>query len=153
MIDAKDLRIGDIVKVSADGRMIAKDTVCKVVAIDSEDTFKDMKGKAALLPLERERWELSAGIWCEYIAPVPLTPSVLEANGWKQKRHIVDEDGFEWYAYSHDPDMAIDMNFYPDDGADFSAFFLGNELMPAVRYVHQFQHLLWALGEDAEIIV
>lgn len=84
------------------------------------------------------------------IAPVLLTPKILEKNGWEFTESRRDEMG-EWHIYSKE-DILPDMYYYPEDG-DFSAFVCGEEICPGIKYVHQLQHLLFGLGFDSEIEV
>lgn len=96
MIKPEDLRIGDLVMVSNDNCMIPKGALCEVVAIDSERACEDKKGLADLLQTVREEWEFSHGVWCNNIEGIPLTPELLEKNGFKEEQHQ-KEGTSEWY--------------------------------------------------------
>ncbi len=153
MIKPEELRIGDYVRVSSDNCMIPKGAVCKVVVIDSERACEDKKGLAGLLQIVREEWEISHGIWSDYIEGIPLTPEILEKNGWN-KRH---DPTSSCDIYSKGKDafyVSLEQSIYKkQEGFELvvadSTYRFGNKL----QYVHQLQHILWALGEDAELII
>lgn len=86
------------------------------------------------------------------IAPISLTPEILEKNGWEFVERRRDEDGFEWHVYSKN-DVLPDLYYYPTDGKDFSAFVCGSEVYPNIKYVHQLQHFLFGLGIKSEMEV
>lgn len=154
MIKAEDLRIGDIVRVSSDNCMIPKGTVCEVVAIDSERACEDKKGLAGLLPVVREEWDFSHGAWCDYIEGVPLTSEILEKNRFEvthpgecynkqigeHKRFLSRYLSIEYI----DTEWEVSMNYDT---------LIDHVTLCSVRYVHELQHILWALGLDAEFKV
>lgn len=88
----------------------------------------------------------------EQLDGIPLTPEILEKNGWEKVAHHVDEDDFTWDVYQKEGCM-VDLNFYPNDGNDFSAFWCGQEILPDLRYVHQLQHLLFGLGLENKLVI
>ena len=154
MIKAEDLRIGDLVIVNKIGCMAPKGTMCKVVAIDSEKSFEEMnlKGCATLIELEVNHCNISFGIWCKNISPIPLTPEIFEKNGFEvkrigecyaktiglQKKYIsryisIERMHTEWKIF-------IKYTSLIDQG-----------LLRSVKHVHELQHILWALGEDANL--
>ena len=147
MIKAEDLRIGDLVKVNEVGCMVPKGTMCKVVAIDSEKSFEEMnlKGCATLIELEVNHCSISFGVWCKFISPIPLTPEILEKNGFKMREDTVV------YAKNR-------LGLKPlGDGKGYqvglgSLRFLFVKVR-VIKYVHELQHILWALGLDAELKV
>ena len=87
----------------------------------------------------------------EQITPIPLTPEILEKNGWEFAECHKDEDGFEWYIFSKDG-ILPDLYYYPAD-KDFSVFICGGETLPDVKWVHQLQHILFGLGINHEMEV
>lgn len=147
MIKPEDLRIGDLVMVSNDNCMIPKGALCEVVAIDSERACEDKKGLAGLLQTVREEWEFSHGVWCNNIEGIPLTPKLLEKNGFKEEQHQ-KEGTSEWYDFYH-YDLGINI-VYEVEGNKFAAYLDGKKLRE-IQYVHELQHILWALGLDAEL--
>lgn len=151
MIKPEELRIGDYVRVSSDNCLIPQGALCEVVAIDSERTCEDKKGLADLLQVVREEWEFSHGVWCNYIEGILLTPEILEKNGWN-KRHdptsscdIYSKGKGAFY-------VRLEQSIYKkQEGFDCvvadSTYRFGNKL----QYVHQLQHILWALGEGTNL--
>lgn len=67
------------------------------------------------------------------VEPIPLTPEILEGIGWKWS------DEHEEFASSSSK-IAI----YPE-----SDYYVISGLYVKIRYVHQFQHLLFGLGLDS----
>lgn len=145
MIKPENLRIGDFVRVSSDNCMIPKGALCKVVAIDSERISKKRKGVANLLQLDREEWEISHGIWSDCIEGIPITPQILEKNGVEMRedtvvyvknrlalKHLEDEKGYQ---------------------VGLGSLHTFCVKVKIVKYVHEFQHILWALGEDANLTI
>lgn len=149
MIKPEDLRIGDLVRVSNDNCMIPKGALCEVVAIDSERACEDKKGLADLLQTVREEWEFSHGVWCNNIEGIPLTPELLEKNGFKEEQHQ-KEGTSEWYDFYH-YDLGINI-VYEVDGNKFAAYLDGKKLRE-IQYAHELQHILWALGLNAKLKV
>ena len=147
MIKSKDIKIGDLVMVGNDNCLIPKGALCEVVAIDSEWACEDKKEIAGLLQTVREEWEFSHGVWCNNIEGIPLTPELLEKNGFKEEQHQ-KEGTSEWYDFYH-YDLGINI-VYEVDGNKFAAYLDGKKLRE-IQYVHELQHILWALGLNAEL--
>lgn len=149
MIKPEDLKIGDLVMVSNDNCMIPKGALCEVVAIDSERACEDKKGLAGLLQTVREEWEFSHGVWCNNIEGIPLTPKLLEKNGFKEEQHQ-KEGTSEWYDFYH---YGLGINVvYEVEENKFAAYLDGKKLRE-IQYAHELQHILWALGLNAELKV
>ncbi len=154
MIKAEDLRIGDLVRVSKTGCMIPQDAMCKVVAIDSENFFEEMnlKGCATLIELEVNHCNVSVGMWCKYIDPIPLTPEILEKNGFE----VIDPR--KCYnkpigAQKRFLSRYLSIEYRPTEWKVFMQYdtLIDHVLLRSVNYVHELQHILWVLGEDANI--
>lgn len=149
MIKSKDIKIGDLVMVGNDNCLIPKGALCEVVAIDSEWACEDKKEIAGLLQTVREEREFSHGVWCNNIEGIPLTPELLEKNGFKEEQHQ-KEGTSEWYDFYH-YDLGINI-VYEVDGNKFAAYLDGKKLRE-IQYVHELQHILWALGLNAKLKV
>lgn len=80
MIKAEDLRIGDIVRIN-ENDSIKNGIIGKVTDIDSLREYKEKKGAITLNTIEDNGWYW--GVWCCNIEPIPLTPEILEKNGFK----------------------------------------------------------------------
>ena len=77
------------------------------------------------------------------LEPIPLTPEILEKNGFYRREIPTRDEIGNYYHRKTDPSsIFVSMSF--DDGRDF-----GNE----IKYVHQLQHLLKLCGIDKEIVV
>ena len=133
MIEAKELRIGDLVRTLDENCNLK---TCKVVGIDGEacrnsKTRGFLIGAVKLRPFDLPDDEPSYSLWCEDIEPIPLTPEILEKNGW------------EWDGY----DFVIGpLKVYP-----VSDYFVFDEFGTKLKCVHQLQHCLWVLGLDDEM--
>lgn len=151
MIKPEDLRIGDLVMVSNDNCMIPKGALCEVVAIDSERACEDKKGLADLLQTVREEWEFSHGVWCNNIEGIPLTPELLKKNNFKEEQHQ-KEGTSEWYDYYH-YDLGINVVYEVEEKESKFAVYLDGKKLREIQYAHELQHILWALGLNAELKV
>lgn len=147
MIKAEDLRIGDLVIVSKTGCKIPKGTVCRLTAIETESMlFDDRFVSVRLLPIDPKCKQISWYDWCKKISPIPLTPEILEKNGWKRISH----KGLPW-ALFRKKGCSVRIAYDSDD--DKVPFSVGKEIqeLKNINYVHELQHILWALGEDANL--
>lgn len=80
---------------------------------------------------------------------IRLTGEFLEKNGFKEEQHQ-KEGTSEWYDYYH---YGLGINIvYEVDGNKFAAYLDGKKLRE-IKYVHELQHILWALGLNAELKV
>lgn len=84
------------------------------------------------------------------LKPIPLTPEILEKNGWEFVGGQLDEDGFTWDIYSN-RGVLPDLYYYPD--GKFSVFMYGKEVLPDIEYIHQLQYILFGLGFNSEMEV
>lgn len=123
--------------------MIPKGAVCEVVAIDSERACEDKKGIADLLQIVREEWEFSHGAWCEGIEGILLTPDILEKNGFEMR-----EDTVVYAKNRLSLKPLEDEKGYQVGLGSLHFFYVKVKI---VKYVHEFQHILWALGKDANL--
>lgn len=83
MIKPEDLRIGVLVRVSRDCAF-PKGTMCVVTDIVHEKTFGDKIGIATLSAINGDDdgpW----GTWCCIIEGIPVTPEILNKNGFKEE--------------------------------------------------------------------
>ena len=147
MINPEDLRIGDLVRVSHDC-MFPKGTIYAVTDINPLKVFKDKKGVVSLSAINDDDdgpW----GAWCCYIEGIPLTPELLRKNGFKEEQHQ-KEGASEWYDFYH-YDLGINI-VYEVEGNKFAAYLDGKKLRE-IQYAHELQHILWALGLNAELKV
>lgn len=147
MIKPEDIRIGDLVRTNRDCAF-PKDTKCVVTDIRTGKTLKDKKGIVILSAIYDDDdgpW----GAWCCYIEGIPVTFEFLEKNGFKKEQHQ-KKGASEWYDFYH-YDLGINI-VYEVEGNKFAAYLDGKKLRE-IQYVHELQHILWALGLNAEIKV
>lgn len=147
MIKAPDLKIGDLVRVNRDCAF-PKGTMCAVTDIRPEKALKDKKGIVSLSAINDDDdgpW----GAWCCYIEGIPLTPELLEKNGFKEEQHQ-KEGTSEWYDFYH-YDLGINIVYEVEENK-FAAYLDGKKLRE-IQYAHELQHILWALGLNAELKV
>lgn len=152
MIKAEDLRIGDLVQINKDC-MFPKGTMCAVTRINPEHVHKDKKGVVTLSYTDGTD-DVPLGTWCCDIEGVPLTPEILEKNGFEvtypgkcynkqigeHKRFLSRYLSIEYI----DTEWEVSMNYDT---------LIDHVTLCSVRYVHELQHILWALGLDAEFKV
>ena len=139
MIKAEDLRIGDLVRVNCDCAF-PEGSVCIVTQINPERTYKEKKGVVTLSYVDGTDdgpW----GVWCSNIEGIPLTPEILEKNGWLFSPRLSS-------AYARE-DNRLEVHFYPQ--SEWMHVIFGSETLHKIRYVHELQHILWSLGLDAQM--
>ena len=99
----------------------------------------------------------SARVTSKEIKPIPLTPAILERNGW-------DKEGKDGSVFSlseafmggdkDDEDNYTCFQLYyqnKEDGWDIDM--RGEPLKYEIHYVHELQHLFFGLGLDSSMIV
>lgn len=142
MIPIKDLRIGDLVKTTTRNPVLEKGSICKVVLIDALINS---------IIVQKSNIDVCRCLVKEEVEGVPLTPEILEKNGW-DKRHdptsscdIYSKGKGAFY-------VSLEQSIYKkQEGFELvvadSTYRFGNK----IQYVHQLQHILWVLGEDANL--
>ena len=74
----------------------------------------------------------------EDIKPIPLTSDILTANGFRQ----------QWdYIFTIPATKPNELWLWDKDG-DWEVTYNNNDLLTTIRFVHELQHLLCALGLD-----
>lgn len=153
MINAEDLRIGDIVQTNKDC-MFPKGTMCVVTDINPLKVFDDKKGVVTLYAINDEDdgpW----GVWCNYVDGVPVTPEILRNNGFKEEvegkyftRPIKARAGSSLARY-----LAVERKKYA--WAIFIKYYnvTGYALLCHIKYVHELQLALKILKFNPEIKV
>ena len=132
MIPIKDLRIGDLVKTTTRNPILEKGSICKVVLIDALINS---------IIVQKSDVDVCRCLVKEEIEGIHLTPEILEKNGWEQ----------EYYApiiYNH-TGHDIEISFLLTSKR--CLVLLNDISLCEIQYVHQLQHILWALGEDANL--
>ena len=162
MIKAEDIRIGDIVRVCRDC-MFPEDSVCIVTQVNSERTRKEKKGCVTLSYVDGTD-DGSWGVWCSHIEGIPLTPAILEKNGFNikeseesPKSYIKDIDSSSRYLGRYldieykrgEWGVFLRVKLLPDVVLVRQIRLPDTVLVRQIRYVHELQHILWAMGIDA----
>lgn len=90
------------------------------------------------------------------IKPVPLTSKILKNNGWDiTEVYCEDENPELHYETFSKCRIMADIRYYhnwSDDNRKFFVFVDSEEILH-FQYVHELQHLLWAMGKDSTMIV
>lgn len=149
MIKPEDLRIGDLVRVNCDC-IYPKGTKCVVTDINPITVFEDKEGTACLSAINDDDdgpwW-----IWCCKIGGIPITSEFLEKNNFKEEQHQKDSNS-EWSDFYH-YDLGINIVYeVAKKGIPFAVYLDGKKLRE-IQYAHELQHILWALGLNAELKV
>lgn len=125
MIKAEALRIGDLVNFH--------NSPCIITGID------DISCTVGLLnSYNSEDFRRVDDI---NIEPIPLTPEILEKNGWKRDKLVA-------YIYGHEAHN-IEVICTPNSECMYVTF--KGETIHRIKYVHELQRILWALGLDANL--
>ena len=83
--------VGDLLRVNKDV-CLKKGTIVEVRGIDADNRLpeKGLVGSVSCVAVgDPDR--MSGGVWCEYLDPIPITPEILERNGF------IYLDGSWWY--------------------------------------------------------
>ena len=80
------------------------------------------------------------------LSPIPLTEEILEKNGWKEDDEIWGID----YTFGH-----LHIEFF-SNGKEIEAMVSVTDdrdvcCLRQIKYIHELQHLLWALGMDDDL--
>lgn len=132
MIKAEDLRVGDIVRYEKNIITV------QAVHTNYEEGFINDK--------------YNVGYNCNDIDPIPLTPEILEKNGFEVKRIG------ECYAKTIGPQKKYISRYISIERmhTEWKIFIkytslVDQGLLRSVKHVHELQHILWALGEDTNL--
>ena len=90
------------------------------------------------------------------IISIPLSTIILKNNGWDiTEVNCEDENQELHYETFSKCRIMADIRYYPnwsDDNRKFFVFVDSEEILH-FQYVHELQHLLWAMGKDSTMIV
>lgn len=144
-MEVKDLMIGDLVRVNRDV-CIKNDTIVRVCGIDATNRLveKGLEGSATCVPVDDIDF-YSGGIWVKYLSPIPLTPEILEKNGFVLKEEEEGMFGVKIAPHYIRDDVPFEVFC---DGEPFAIWFKD----PVnIEYVHQLQHVLRLCGISLDI--
>ena len=120
----------------------------KYAKVKDGNAFTELKGSVTLSNLKGKTIHddgflfCDSGAWVKDIVPIPLTPSILEKNGWKN-------DGYDCYklptkrAYLYIT-QAVNDEF-------LVCVHIDNHNLASVSFVHELQHLLYGLKINSEM--
>lgn len=145
----------------------AKDVVYRVTSSDPSKTLKlddgtvVLKGVVCLENIEGTEIGDKGYLFCDCcawvnnIVPIPLTPEILEKNGWKLRKHHERNsyDDVSWISYHKPAETNISLRFYQEEKAFFLFLYAQEISETPIRYIHQLQHLLYGLGLNHEMNV
>lgn len=80
------------------------------------------------------------------ILPIPLTPEILEKNGWK-------DDGYDWYRLPTKRSYLYITKDITTLGEFLVCVGLDRHNLASINFVHELQHLLFGLGLNSEMEV
>ena len=109
--------------------------------------FDDRFVSVRLLPIDPKCKQISWYDWCKNISTIPLTPEILEKNGWKKRTE-------GWYFMMISKYMYLSVEFGYDNGIRVFLKHTTDGLyvkLNVANNVHELQHILWALGLDANL--
>ena len=141
---------GDLIMVKKSALQFAKDKIFKVISSLSGGFLK-----VVMLNDSSTTYSISNNA----IRPIPLTPDILEKNGWKKEVMSRGVKNSHW-VYTK-PDIK-EYGYFPiyiekGIGDEFDVYpFTGNNVctqIAYIKYVHQLQHLLFGLGLNSEMEV
>ncbi len=161
---------GDLVMTNGAPLGTEQDVVYRVTSSDPSKTLKlddrtVMKGVVRLENLEGVEFGDKGYLfgdccaWVKDIVPIPITPEILEKNGWKKEamsrgvrnRHWVytkpDIEEYGYFPIYIEKGIGDEFDVYP---------FTDNNVckqIAYIKYVHQLQHLLFGLGLNSEMEV
>lgn len=162
---------GDLVMTNGVSGGTAKDVVYRVVLSDPSRIFvlddgTVLKGIVRLENLEDAKLEDegylyygSSYVYSKDIIPIPLTPEILEKNGWKEEvmsrgvknSHLVytkpDIEEYGYFPIYIEKGIGDEFDVYPfTDNHDCKQ-------IAYIKYVHELQHLLFGLRLISEMEV
>lgn len=141
---------GDLVMVKESALQFSKDKIFKVISSLSCGFLN-----VVMLNDSSTTYSISNNA----IRPIPLTPDILEKNGWKKEVMSRGVKNSHW-VYTK-PDIK-EYGYFPiyiekGIGDEFDVYpFTGNNVctqIAYIKYVHQLQHLLFGLGLNSEMEV
>lgn len=154
-MNIKELMVGDLLRVNRDGLCIKKDTIVQIRGIDGDNKFeeKGLVGCAGCQPLDETQF--AGGIWLDYLSPIPITPDILQKNGFQLSKY----GGYEWrerlygcMGQSCSNTTPVEIT-YDEGHCVVSNPHIGIIIQGSIDYVHELQHALLLCRIGKGIIV
>lgn len=147
MIKSKDLRIGDLVHVNH-SPILPEESVCTIDSIYATTSFKT---EHVNLILTKQDWRL--GTWyCNDIDGIPLDSHILEKNGFNKiipKKKFTKSLGDTSKFFKRCLVIELAQNRYK---VSLKHEGMSDKItIRHIQYVHELQHILLALGMDADL--
>ena len=156
---AKELRIGDLVRVGQDV-CFKKGTIVEIRGIDADNVFteKGLKGSATCVAVN-DPDRCTCGVWLDYLEPISITEKMLLRWGFKfdhmnayiieQRRGIHEPSEKPNYLIKVIPPQPDNDDWWMPDDTGFEVFNGNADMLLAGQkdtYYHVLQHLLWDAG-------
>ena len=100
--------------------------------------------------------EMCCSVRKNMIIPIPLSTIILNYNDWNiTEANCEDENPELHYETFSKCRIMADIRYYHNWSDDIRKFFVfvDSEEILHFQYVHELQHLLWAMGKDSTMIV
>lgn len=113
----------------------------KSAKVKDGNAFTELKGSVTLSNIKGKNIHdegflfCDCGAWVKDIVPIPITPEILEKNGWKK-------DDATWIFKKGNISI-----FMLLDDETYAVYLLGVRIFE-FNFIHQLQHLLFGLGID-----
>lgn len=148
---------GDLVMTNGAPLGTEQGVVYRVTSSDPSKTLKlddgtVLKGVARLENLEGVEFGDKGYLigdccaWVKDIVPIPITPEILEKNGWKN-------DGYDWYRLPTKRAYLYITKDITTLGEFLVCVGLDRHNLASINFVHQLQHLLFGLNINSEMEV
>jgi len=114
----------------------------KYRALEDGNAFTELKGSVTLSNLKGKTIVddgflfCDSGAWVKDIVPIPLTPSILEKNGYRHIYQHIENDCYEIWK----------------NVTNWTMYWRGVNLC-SFKYLHELQHILLFLGLNSEMEV
>ena len=127
-----------------------------VVEYDNEVMIINTQIDSNYFQLFCPKIEMCCSVCKNMIIPIPLSTIFLKNNGWGiTEVNCEDENPELHYETFSKCRIMADIRYYnnwSDDNRKFFVFVDSEEILH-FQYVHELQHLLWAMGKDSTMIV
>lgn len=118
----------------------------KYAKVKDGNAFTELKGSVTLSNLKGKTIRddgflfCDSGAWVKDIVPIPLTPEILEKNGWKKL--------YEKFFEKNVNNIRLTIEFSENIYVAINRIFIME-----IHYIHELQHLLFGLGLKHEMEV
>lgn len=165
---ANELMIGDLFRVNRDRLCIKKETIVQVRGIDADDKLEKtgLVGAAHCRPLDKNQFD--GGIWVDYLSPIPITPEILEKNGFERREDLAEsiQDALPFIWENKKTESVVvgwrdsyDNGFRDENAEAWGEYWEINvdgiearyEKTAKQLYVHELQHAIRLCGIEKEI--